>query len=63
MGEKSDFYWIACTVDCFFFLGFVDSLFWLIILRGLQGIAAATFSPVALAYVVEMFPVEKKLQP
>ncbi|MEM5635822.1 MFS transporter [Bacillus toyonensis] len=46
-----------------FFLGFVDSLFWLIILRGLQGIAAATFSPVALAYVVEMFPVEKKLQP
>ncbi|MEM5658106.1 MFS transporter [Bacillus toyonensis] len=45
-----------------FFLGFVDSLFWLIILRGLQGIAAATFSPVALAYVVEMFPVEKKLQ-
>lgn len=44
-----------------FFLGFVDSLFWLIILRGLQGIAAATFSPVALAYVVEMFPVEKKV--
>lgn len=45
-----------------FFLGIVDSLFWLVILRGLQGIAAATFSPVALAYVVEMFPVEKRLQ-
>lgn len=44
-----------------FFLGIVDSLFWLVILRGLQGIAAATFSPVALAYVVEMFPVEKKV--
>lgn len=45
-----------------FLLGFVDSLFWFVILRGLQGIAAATFSPVALAYVVEMFPVEKRLQ-
>ncbi len=44
-----------------FFLGIVDSLFWLVILRGLQGIAAATFSPVALAYVVEMFPLEKKV--
>ncbi|GMR66972.1 MFS transporter [Bacillus sp. MN7755] len=44
-----------------FSLGFVDSIFWLVILRGLQGIAAATFSPVALAYVVEMFPVEKKV--
>ncbi|PFS16603.1 MFS transporter [Bacillus cereus] len=44
-----------------FFLGVVDSLFWLVILRGLQGIAAATFSPVALAYVVEMFPLEKKV--
>lgn len=44
-----------------FLLGFVDSIFWLVILRGLQGVAAATFSPVALAYVVEMFPVEKKV--
>lgn len=45
-----------------FSLGFVDSILWLVIFRGLQGIAAATFSPVALAYVVEMFPVEKRLQ-
>lgn len=45
-----------------FCLGFVDSFFWLVIFRGIQGIAAATFSPVALAYVVEMFPVEKGLQ-
>ncbi|KFM99290.1 MFS transporter [Bacillus clarus] len=44
-----------------FLLGLVDSLFWLVILRGLQGIAAATFSPVALAYVVEMFPAERKI--
>lgn len=44
-----------------FCLGFVDSLFWLVIFRGIQGIAAATFSPVALAYVVEMFPVERRV--
>lgn len=44
-----------------FLLGLVNSLSWLVVLRGLQGIAAATFSPVALAYVVESFPVEKKV--
>lgn len=42
-------------------LGFVDSLSWLIVFRGLQGAAAATFSPVALAYAVEMFPAEKRV--
>lgn len=44
-----------------FLLGLVNSLSWLIVLRGLQGIAAATFSPVALPYIVESFPVEKKV--
>ncbi|WP_459501135.1 MFS transporter [Bacillus sp. C1] len=44
-----------------FLLGLVNSLSWLIVLRGLQGIAAATFSPVALAYVVESFPADKKV--
>jgi len=42
-------------------LGMVDHFLWILILRGLQGAAAATFSPVALAYAVEMFPAEKRV--
>lgn len=42
-------------------LGFFDSLPVLITLRGLQGIAASTFAPSALAYVVEVFPVKKRV--
>lgn len=42
-------------------LGFIESLPDLIALRGLQGIAAATFAPSALAHVVEIFPVEKRV--
>ncbi|UNK16209.1 MFS transporter [Paenibacillus sp. N3/727] len=42
-------------------LGFVHQFAWILILRGLQGAAAATFSPVALAYAVEMYPVEKRV--
>lgn len=42
-------------------LGFLDSLPALIVLRGLQGIAAATFAPAALAYVVETFPFKKRV--
>lgn len=42
-------------------LGFVHSLAGLLVLRGLQGAAAATFSPVALAYAVEMFPPERRV--
>ncbi|MEC0207821.1 MFS transporter [Paenibacillus ehimensis] len=42
-------------------LGVADSFFWILVLRGLQGAAAATFSPVALAYAVEMFPAEKRV--
>lgn len=41
--------------------GLITDLSWLILLRGLQGAAAATFSPVALAYVVEVFPIEKRV--
>ncbi len=51
---------IALTIITFL-LGMVHSLTWLIVLRGLQGAAAATFSPVALAYAVEMFPAEKRV--
>lgn len=42
-------------------LGMMDHFLWILILRGLQGAAAATFSPVALAYTVEMFPAEKRV--
>ncbi|KZE52361.1 MFS transporter [Brevibacillus parabrevis] len=42
-------------------LGMVESFTWMIVLRGLQGFAAATFSPVALAYAVEMFPADKRV--
>lgn len=42
-------------------LGFLDNLPALIVLRGLQGLAAATFAPAALAYVVETFPFKKRV--
>lgn len=42
-------------------LGFSNSLSTLIILRGLQGIAAATFAPVAVTYISEIFPPEKRV--
>lgn len=42
-------------------LGTVHNLTMLFALRGLQGAAAATFSPVALAYTVEMFPAHKRV--
>ncbi|GAA3407433.1 MFS transporter [Paenibacillus hodogayensis] len=43
------------------FIGTVRDFTWIIVLRGLQGAAAATFSPVALAYVVEMYPAQKRM--
>lgn len=42
-------------------IGLITDLSWLILFRGLQGAAAATFSPVALAYVVEVFPPQKRV--
>ncbi|WP_248924072.1 MFS transporter [Paenibacillus hamazuiensis] len=42
-------------------LGTADSFSSIIALRCLQGAAAATFSPVALAYAVEMYPPEKRV--
>lgn len=44
-----------------FILGFVHQFTWVLVLRGLQGAAAATFSPVSLAYAVEMYPAEKRV--
>jgi predicted MFS family arabinose efflux permease len=42
-------------------MGLITELSWLILFRGLQGAAAATFSPVALAYAVEVFPPQKRV--
>lgn len=42
-------------------LGVVNSLPFMVILRAVQGLAASTFAPAALAYVVEMFPIVKKV--
>ncbi|TBL81386.1 MFS transporter [Paenibacillus thalictri] len=42
-------------------LGTADQFLWIVALRAMQGAAAATFSPVALAYAVEMFPAEKRV--
>jgi len=44
-----------------FMLGLVHSFAWIIVLRGIQGAAAATFSPVALAYAVEMYPANRRV--
>ncbi|MFT4416947.1 MFS transporter [Fredinandcohnia humi] len=42
-------------------IGLFNNLSWLIGLRAIQGIAAATYAPAALAYVVEIFPEEKRI--
>lgn len=42
-------------------IGLFHSLPLLVALRGVQGIAAATFAPAALAYVVEVFPADKRV--
>ncbi|WP_405082910.1 MFS transporter [Paenibacillus chitinolyticus] len=44
-----------------FLLAMAHTFAWIVVLRGLQGAAAATFSPVALAYAVEMYPAEKRV--
>lgn len=42
-------------------LGMTNDYSFILLLRGLQGLAAATFSPVALAYTLEVFPNDKKV--
>lgn len=42
-------------------VGLFDNIGWIIALRAVQGLVAATFSPVALAYIMEMFPDTRKL--
>lgn len=45
--------WITVAIP------FVDQFWWIILLRGGQGLVAASFAPVALAYIVDIFPVDK----
>ncbi|GKU76422.1 hypothetical protein L3i20_v208190 [Paenibacillus sp. L3-i20] len=42
-------------------LGLVHSLPWIIALRTIQGLAASTFAPAVLTYIVEIYPVEKRV--
>lgn len=43
-----------------FILPIFSSLAWVIAWRSFQGFAAASFAPVAIAYVVDKFPLEKE---
>lgn len=52
---------LLCLTLISVFIGSVHSFGWIVMLRGLQGAAAATFSPVALAYAGEMYPKEKRV--
>ncbi|MFF2017088.1 MFS transporter [Paenibacillus sp. NPDC058177] len=61
-GRKSVIFIGLITLICISLLiGLVRDFSWIIVLRGFQGAAAATFSPVALAYAVEMFPAQKRV--
>ncbi|MFE4713623.1 MFS transporter [Paenibacillus sp. NPDC056722] len=61
-GRKSVIFIGLIALTCISFLiGLVRDFSWIIVLRGFQGAAAATFSPVALAYAVEMFPAQKRV--
>ena len=42
-------------------LGLFDSFLSMVVLRSVQGFAASAFAPAVLAYVVEMFPPEKRV--
>ncbi|KUP25947.1 MFS transporter [Paenibacillus sp. DMB5] len=42
-------------------VGLATNLSWLIALRAIQGLVAATFAPAAISYVVETFPAEKRI--
>ena len=42
-------------------VGLFDNIYWILAVRAFQGAVAAAFSPVALAYIPEMFPDNKKL--
>ncbi|MGM1049051.1 MAG: MFS transporter [Bacillota bacterium] len=61
-GRKKIMLWglVALTIVTIF-LGFQSSLYSVILFRGIQGLTAATFSPVVLPYVMELFPQNKRV--
>ncbi|WP_062051697.1 MFS transporter [Bacillus sp. JCM 19034] len=61
LGMKRVMVWgLVCLSLLTFLVGFSNSYYQLLFLRGLQGLAAATFSPVALTYVGIVFPSDKR---
>ncbi|MFV8827813.1 MFS transporter [Alkalihalobacterium sp. APHAB7] len=42
-------------------IGFVESFYWLLILRAIQGAVASVYAPISLVYVGEVYPTEKRL--
>lgn len=42
-------------------IAFSENWLWFVIVRGMQGIAAATFAPTALAYIADKYPAEKRV--
>ncbi len=52
---------LFCLSIVTFIIGLTNSFNQLLILRGIQGATAATFSPVALTYIGLMFPDKKKV--
>lgn len=62
VGRKKVMLWgLAALTIVTIFLGFQSSLYSIILFRGIQGLTAATFSPVVLPYVMELFPQNKKV--
>ncbi|WP_341636653.1 MFS transporter [Staphylococcus casei] len=51
---------VGLVVICFS-IGFVNSFYSLLILRGFQGIFTAAFSPIAITYATETYPSSKRL--
>ncbi|WP_216827604.1 MFS transporter [Alkalihalobacterium elongatum] len=42
-------------------IGFVESFYWLLVLRAIQGAVASVYAPISLVYVGEVYPAEKRL--
>lgn len=51
---------LAALAVCTFFIGFVHTMGLLLVLRAVQGFVAATFAPVAMAFVFETYPPDKR---
>jgi len=61
-GRKKIMLWgLAALTIVTILLGFQSSLYAVILFRGIQGLTAATFSPVVLPYVMELFPKNRRV--